>query len=55
MLRAFHAFTQGGNYATPAALSGGMWEALLATAFGLAVAVIIDRFGWLRHLGGTAG
>ena len=39
MLRAFHAFTLGGNYATPAALSGGMWEALLATAFGLAVAV----------------
>jgi putative spermidine/putrescine transport system permease protein len=23
--------------------------------FGLAVAVVIDRFGWLRHLGGTAG
>ncbi len=39
MLRAFHAFTLGGNYATAAALSGGMWEALLATAFGLAVAV----------------
>ncbi len=39
MLRAFYEFTQGGNYATPAALSGGMWEALLATAFGLAVAV----------------
>lgn len=39
MLRAFHAFTLGGNYATPASLAGGMWEALLATAFGLAVAV----------------
>ncbi len=39
MLRAFHQFNQGGNYATPAALAGGMWEALLATAFGLAVAV----------------
>ena len=40
MLRAFHAFvTLGGNFATPAALAGGMWEALLATAFGLAVAV----------------
>jgi biopolymer transport protein ExbB len=39
MLRAFHAFLQGGNYATPVALSGGMWEALLGTAFGLAVAI----------------
>lgn len=39
MLRAFHAFTQGGNYATPSALAGGMWEALLATALGLAIAV----------------
>ena len=39
MLRTFHEFTQGGHYATPAALSGGMWEALLATAFGLAVAI----------------
>ncbi len=39
MLRSFHAFMQGGNYATPAALAGGMWEALLATALGLAVAV----------------
>ncbi|MFT3829813.1 MAG: MotA/TolQ/ExbB proton channel family protein [Opitutaceae bacterium] len=39
MLRSFHAFMQGGNYATPAALAGGMWEALLATAFGLAVAI----------------
>jgi biopolymer transport protein ExbB len=39
MLRAFHAFMQGGNYATPAALATGVWEALLATAFGLAVAI----------------
>ena len=39
MMRAFYAFNQGGNYATPAALSGGMWEALIASAFGLAVAV----------------
>lgn len=39
MIRAFHDFQQGGNYATPAALSGGMWEALIASAFGLAVAV----------------
>jgi len=39
MIRAFHDFNQGGNYATPAALSGGMWEALIASAFGLAVAV----------------
>jgi uncharacterized membrane protein YdcZ (DUF606 family) len=23
--------------------------------FGLLVAMVIDRFGWLRHLGGTGG
>lgn len=39
MIRAFHSFNQGGNYATPAALAGGMWEALVSSAAGLAVAV----------------
>lgn len=39
MMRAFHEFNQGGNYATPAALSGGMWQALIASAAGLLVAV----------------
>lgn len=39
MIKTFYAFNRGGNYATPAALSGGMWEALLTAAAGLAIAV----------------
>ncbi len=39
MIKAFWLFNQGGNYATPAALAGGMWEALLTAAAGLAVAI----------------
>lgn len=39
MIRTFWLFQQGGNYATPAALAGGMWEALLTAAAGLAVAI----------------
>jgi biopolymer transport protein ExbB len=39
MIRTFWQFNQGGNYATSAALAGGMWEALLTAAAGLAVAI----------------
>lgn len=39
MIKTFWWFNQGGNYATPAALAGGMWEALLTAAAGLAVAI----------------
>lgn len=39
MIRTFWLFNQGGNYATPAVLTGGMWEALLTAAAGLAVAI----------------
>lgn len=39
MIKTFWYFNQGGNYATPVVLSGGMWEALLTAAAGLAVAV----------------
>ncbi len=35
----FHAFEQGGNYVTATALSGGMWQALLATAGGLLLSI----------------
>lgn len=35
----FHAFMQGGEYATARALSEGMWQALLATAGSLFVAI----------------
>lgn len=39
MIRTFYLFNQGGNYATPMVLAGGMWEALLTAAAGLAVAI----------------
>lgn len=39
MIRTFWMFNQGGDFATPAALAGGMWEALLTAAAGLAVAI----------------
>ena len=39
MIRTFWLFNQGGNYAIPSVLAGGMWEALLTTAAGLAVAI----------------
>ncbi len=39
MVRTFWLFNQGGNYATPAVLSGGMWEALLTAVAGLAIAI----------------
>ncbi|MBA3850165.1 MAG: MotA/TolQ/ExbB proton channel family protein [Opitutus sp.] len=39
MIRTFWLFNHGGNYATPAVLSGGMWEALLTAAAGLAIAI----------------
>ena len=39
MIKTFWLFNQGGNFATPAALAGGMYEALLTAAAGLAVAI----------------
>ena len=39
MIKTFWLFNQGGNYATPAVLAGGMWEALLTAAAGLVVAI----------------
>jgi len=39
MIKTFWFFNQGGNYATPVVLAGGMWEALLTAAAGLAVAI----------------
>ena len=39
MIKTFWLFNQGGNYATPAVLAGGMWEALLTEAVGLDVAI----------------
>jgi biopolymer transport protein ExbB len=39
MIKTFWLFNQGGNYATPAVLAVGMWEALLTAAVGLVVAI----------------
>ncbi|MDD3179955.1 MAG: MotA/TolQ/ExbB proton channel family protein [Opitutaceae bacterium] len=39
MIKTFWFFNQGGNYATPVVLAGGIWEALLTTAAGLAIAI----------------
>lgn len=39
MITTFAAFEQGGNYAMAAALSRGMWQALVATAGGLLLAI----------------
>lgn len=39
MMATFQAFSAGGNYAAPGALAEGMWQSLLTTAGGLAIAV----------------
>jgi biopolymer transport protein ExbB len=39
MIKTFWLFNQGGNYATPIVLAGGMWEALLTATAGLALAI----------------
>lgn len=39
MIAAFQALQETGNRADPAALAGGIWEALLTTAAGMAVAI----------------
>jgi biopolymer transport protein ExbB len=39
MIEAFQALQETGNRADPAALAGGIWEALLTTAAGMAVAI----------------
>lgn len=39
MIEAFQALQEAGNRADPAALAGGIWQALLTTAAGMAVAI----------------
>ena len=39
MIAAFQALQEAGNRADPAMLAGGIWEALLTTAAGMAVAI----------------
>ena len=40
MISAFQQLEQAGSQVNPAVLSGGIWEALLTTAVGLAVAIL---------------
>jgi len=39
MIETFRMFNQGGSYATPVVLAGGMWQALLTAAASLAIAI----------------
>jgi len=41
MIDAFRDMEQSGNQVNPAVLSGGIWEALITTALGLAVAIMV--------------
>jgi biopolymer transport protein ExbB len=50
MISAFQRLEAAGNQVNPAILSGGIWEALLTTAVGLAVAIpVIVVLNWLER------
>ena len=50
MIEAFHRLESAGTAVDPAVLSGGIWEALLTTAAGLAVAIpAIIALNWLEY------
>jgi biopolymer transport protein ExbB len=50
MISAFQQLEQAGNQVNPAVLSGGIWEALLTTAVGLAVAIpVVVVLNWLER------
>ena len=50
MIDAFRQLEQAGSQVNPAILSGGIWEALLTTAVGLAVAIpVIATLNWLER------
>lgn len=50
MITAFQQLEQAGNQVNPAILSGGIWEALLTTAVGLAVAIpVVVVANWLER------
>lgn len=51
MIEAFRQLEQAGNQVNPAILSGGIWEALLTTAVGLAVAIpTVVVLNWLERI-----
>ena len=50
MIKAFQQLEEAGNQVNPAILSGGIWEALLTTAVGLAVAIpVVAILNWLER------
>lgn len=50
MIEAFRQLEAAGNQVNPAILSGGIWEALLTTAVGLAVAIpVVALLNWLER------
>lgn len=50
MIEAFRQMAQAGSRVDPALLSGGIWEALLTTAVGLAVAIpVVAVLTWLER------
>lgn len=50
MIEAFRQLEAAGNQVNPAVLSGGIWEALLTTAVGLAVAIpVVAILNWLER------
>lgn len=51
MITAFQQMEAAGNQVNPSVLSGGIWEALLTTAVGLAVAIpTVAVFNWLERI-----
>ncbi len=51
MIEAFQDLQQAGSQVNPAVLSGGIWQALLTTAVGLAVAMpVIVALNWLERI-----
>ena len=56
MIEAFRQLEAAGNQVNPAILSGGIWQALLTTAVGLAVAIpVVAVLNWLeRRVDGLA-
>lgn len=51
MISAFQQLEQAGSQVNPAVLSGGIWEALLTTAVGLAVAIpVVAVLAWLERI-----
>jgi biopolymer transport protein ExbB len=51
MIAAFRQMEEAGSQVSPALLSGGIWEALLTTAVGLAVAIpVVALVNWLERV-----